>query len=140
MKSIISPTIQVAGESVRHHAVALSACIYRKQDAPIAYATFMAASMSQIGRRLKMQYPKLAPSDPLLVQPAVEVVWMLHQSLYTALHSALLQQKILAPLTLVEDGLWEVPNVWSGTAKGFAWEQGVWHQVKLPASSVFTLP
>ena len=139
IKSILSPWQTVAGDGVRHHAVHLSTCVYHLDAAPIAYATFLAASVKDFGRVTRVVYPRLEPSDPLGSIPANEAVWTLQASLYTELHSMLIAQKQVVALDLVEDSQWDVPNAWSSAAKGFMWKQGAWTMDHTSASSIFTI-
>jgi hypothetical protein len=134
LKSTVSPTMVLQGESVRHSGVCVSACIENKPGTPIAYATFLAGSFAWLGQRSRLLYPKLSPHDPLRVLPLQEEIERLQQSLFFTLKLAL---QAVPTLSVVLDAQWDVQDAWVAVAKGFAWQDGEWRRQEASPASVF---
>jgi hypothetical protein len=136
LKSLVSPTTVLQGESVRHSGVCVSACIENKPGTPIAYTTFLAASGAWLGQRSRLLYPKLSPHDPLRVLPIQEEIERLQQSLFFTLKLLL---QAIPTLSVVLDAQWDVQDAWVGVAKGFVWVCGEWHRQEASPASVFSI-
>src|SRR5436305_1039776 len=134
LKSIVSPSLGLHGESVRHYGVCASACLYEKPGMPIAYATFLAGSGAWLGQHARVLYPKFAAHDPLQQLPVAEAIANLQQALFVQIQRTL--QANLA-FSVVVDAQWDVINVWTCLAKGFAWQDGAWTVQPSTPSSVF---
>jgi hypothetical protein len=132
LKSILSPTMALQGDSVRHSGVCVSACVSSKPETPIAYATFLAATGAWSGRHTRLLYPKLPSTDPLQARPMPEAIEHLQEALFSTLLQAL---QAVPSWSVVEDARWNIPDAWVGIAKGFAWQNGQWcAQTSSPAS------
>lgn len=135
IKSLVSPTASLQGESLRHSGVCVSACISAQPGTPLAYATFLAGSGAWSGKHSRLLYPKLEASDPLLLLPVQEALERLQHALFFALEHAL--QRAASPLVL--DAQWDVANAWTGVAKGFVWHNGEWQRQAASPASLFSL-
>ena len=136
LKSLVSPTASLQGESLRHSGVCVSACLYTQPGTPIAYTTFLAGSGAWGGKHSRLLYPRLAASDTLRLLPTQEAIQRLQHALFFFLEQSL---QDISTLDIVPDAQWDVADAWSGIAKGFVWQDGAWQRQPSPPASLFTI-
>ncbi len=136
VKSLVSPTASLQGESLRHSGVCVSACLSLQPGTPIAYATFLAGSGAWGGKHSRLLYPKLDASDPLRLLPAQEALERLQHALFFSLEQAL---QGTCAFSIIADAQWDVADPWSGIAKGFVWQNGEWQSQASPPASLFSI-
>jgi hypothetical protein len=136
VKSLISPTASLQGESLRHWGVCVSACLYTRPGTPIAYATFLAGSGVWSGKHSRLLYPRLEASDPLRLLPTQEALERLQHALFFSLQQSL--HNVLE-ISIVLDAQWDVTDAWSGIAKGFVWQNGEWQSQPSSPASLFSI-
>ena len=136
LKSLVSPTAFLQGESLRHSGVCISACLSTHPATPLVYATFLAGSGAWGGKHSRLLYPKLDMSDPLRLLPAQEALDRLQQALFFSLEHALQET---APFLVIPDAQWDVEDPWSGIAQGMVWQNGEWHRRASSPATLFSI-
>ena len=136
LKSVLSPTFSLQGDSLRHAGVCVTACLSAQPGIPIVYATFLAGSGAWGGKHARLLYPKLATVDPLRLLSAQEAIEHVQHVLFFTVQQSL---QSISSLSVVIDAQWDVKDVWSGMAKGFVWQDGVWLRQPSSPSSLFSI-
>jgi hypothetical protein len=136
VKSLVSPTASLQGESLRHSGVCVSACLSTQPGTPIAYATFLAGSGAWGAKHSRLLYPRLETTDPLRLLPTQEALERLQSALFFSLEQALHR---ISAFSIVLDAQWDIADAWLGLAKGFAWQNGEWQNQPSSPASLFSI-